>query len=173
MASCSSCGREIETWRPITGHPGYSVSLFGRVRRDQTGRILKPWPTRVGYLLVQLDRRYHALVAGLVAEAFLGQRPAKHQVNHQDGDKSHNAAHNLEWMTPSQNRRHAFATGLSEPPYTRGERQGAAKLKEEDVREIRRLGLLGETHRAIAAQFSLDYGNVGRIIRRERWQHVI
>jgi hypothetical protein len=55
----------------------------------------------------------------------------------------------------------------------RGERQGGAKLTEDDVREIRRLLALGRTHRSIAAQFDVSKGPITGIARKKLWRHVI
>ena len=50
------------------------------------------------------------LVHRLVAATFLGQPPAADLlVNHMDGDRGSNHAHNLEHSTPSQNRQHGLS----------------------------------------------------------------
>ena len=86
-----------EVWRLCTRHPGYLVSSHGRVRRIGGG-ILKPWPNPRGYLYVDLGKtRRGQPVHQLVAEAFLGPRPPGCEPDHEDHDRTNNAADNLRW----------------------------------------------------------------------------
>ena len=49
----------------------------------------------------------------LMAEAFIPNPDGKTQVNHIDGDKDNYSISNLEWVTASENMKHAYRTGLS------------------------------------------------------------
>lgn len=112
-----------EIWRDIRGFEGrYQVSSVGRVRSIQTNhgascehiKSAKPTGT-VMYLYVKLyikDVRYVRAVHRLVAEAFVSNPERKPMVNHIDGNKLNNCAGNLEWVTCSENHKHAFALGL-------------------------------------------------------------
>lgn len=52
----------------------------------------------------------------LVALAYLGNPTGnKIEVNHKDGVKSNNKLDNLEWVTRSENRKHAYRIGLRKP----------------------------------------------------------
>jgi hypothetical protein len=101
-------------WDSVVGFEGlYEVSDQGQVRR--AGRVLRDQHVPGGYRKVQLwkdGRPHNRLVHCLVAEAFLGPVPVGQEVNHRDGDKTHNAVSNLEYLTRSDNNRHAYRTGL-------------------------------------------------------------
>lgn len=55
------------------------------------------------------------LVHRIVATYFCDNPEHKPEVNHIDGNKSNNRASNLEWVTRSENERHAYRTGLAKP----------------------------------------------------------
>lgn len=120
----------METWKDILGYEGrYQVSDEGRVRsidravrgvskagreyqRKVRGAILRPGNCR-GYLIVNLHPAGTIAVHLLVARAFVAGFAPGLEVNHKDGNKKHNAATNLEWVTHQENQAHAVATGLN------------------------------------------------------------
>ena len=117
---------EVEEWRPIIGFNDYEVSSFGRVRSKdmlvwngkrkylKRGRVLRAGLTKTGYLTVSL-RGITRKVSILVADAFLGKKNPSDIVNHIDGNKLNNNLGNLEYVSPSDNNRHALRTGLRKP----------------------------------------------------------
>jgi hypothetical protein len=143
-----------EIWKDIPDYEGfYQVSSFGRVRslsrvvecfngkRSHKGKVLKP-RLRNGYLAVNIhvlgksiDENIHVFVA----QAFIGERPDKRQVNHIDGNKLNNHADNLEYCSPSENSKHANTIGLC----GRGENRHNAKLKNSEVIKIREMAKSG------------------------------
>jgi len=106
----------IEEWRSSPTYPDYEVSSLGRVRsrprpyaKLKGDRILRQkMPKRPGpqYLRVSLRGavRKKEYVHKMVAEAFVGPCPAGHEVNHVDEVKTNNAALNLEYRTPHENK---------------------------------------------------------------------
>lgn len=94
------------------------------------------------------------------------------QVNHIDGDRWNNAASNLEWVSPSQNVRHAYRTGLKTNV---GIVNPIAKLTEQDVLNIRKLSAAGYTARAVVDKLGLPVGPcaVKSVRSRKTWKHVV
>ncbi|WP_313481464.1 HNH endonuclease signature motif containing protein [Atlantibacter hermannii] len=100
----------------------YFITSTGLVFSFSTGEIkqLKPTlrgKTRNQYLFVRFEKdgKYLNLpVHKLVADNFLGSKPSpNHVVNHKDGNKQNNHSDNLEWVTISENTRHAYLNGMA------------------------------------------------------------
>lgn len=91
-----------EEWREIEGFGGkYSVSNFGRIRKNDTLLILKSNRTNRGNSIVSL--RFAGLsktktVSSLVAAAFLERPEGACRVEFIDGDNTNNRADNLVYV---------------------------------------------------------------------------
>lgn len=96
----------------------YQISTYGQVRNIKTGKILKQHIQNNGYYGFTISvkgKLYSFKTASIVAKTFIPNDDPEHktQVNHKEGDmKSDNSIWNLEWVTPSENQRHAVANGL-------------------------------------------------------------
>lgn len=111
-----------EIWKDIPGfEERYQASNLGNIRsiQDNHGNYREQpratWVSNKGYEYVQLfikDKRHNVSVHHAVASAFIPNPDQKPTVNHIDGVKTHNYRSNLEWMTYSENLRHAHKTGL-------------------------------------------------------------
>lgn len=104
---------QVKVLRDHPTIPGLRVSLSGLIFSGD--RQLTPSSLPNGYMRINLKRagkQRTCLVHRLVAETYLPNPDGLPYVNHKDGDKSNNAWHNLEWVTPSQNAKHAWDTGL-------------------------------------------------------------
>ncbi len=95
-----------EVWKVIDEFPNYEVSNFGNVRNRLTGRILKPYDDRRGYLRVDLGHKNRRKLHRLVADAFCEHPAGKDVVNHINRDRHDCRAANLEWVTYSENTLH-------------------------------------------------------------------
>lgn len=93
------------------GH--YLVGNDGTVHNRS--KQLKTYQNNSGYVCIKLSNggvKKHKLIHRMVAETFIANPDSKPEVNHIDGDKLNNNVCNLEWVTSSENKRHAFDTGL-------------------------------------------------------------
>lgn len=93
----------------ISGYECYSVTEAGVVINTRTNKILKFDLNSAGYQRVTLSNNGKLLritVHRLVALTYLGDSDLV--VNHKDGNKLNNHYTNLEWVTHSENRKHAF-----------------------------------------------------------------
>ena len=163
-------------WAPIEHYEGiYRVSNFGDVHNLQRNRYLKPRNERSGYLGFYLSKdgkKEHHMVHRLVLHAFGPPQPStRHQCNHIDGDKLNNHISNLEWVTPSENRKHAFDIGINVP--ARGEQVSSSRLTETQVKRIRRVYAQGlQTQAALARYYQVHYMTIWNIIHRKNWKHI-
>lgn len=123
-----------EVWKDIDGYEGlYQVSNIGNVKslkfnHGNVEKLIKPF-NNGGYLRVtfRVNRKAkNFLVHRLVAAAFIENPEGKDSVNHIDGDKCNNCVDNLEWVTKSENTRHAIRVGLR-PPICECERKKGAE----------------------------------------------
>ncbi len=80
----------VETYKKIEGFENYSVSDFGNVRNDKTGRILKSGCDTCGYLRVCLMKnktKHFKSIHRLIAEAFLLNPENKKCIDHIDNNR--------------------------------------------------------------------------------------
>lgn len=176
---------DAEEWRSVPNWEGvYEVSSFGRVRsldridrlgRGWSGRILKTTVDRsTGYQKVNLSCRgtqRHAYVHHLVAEAFLGTRPLRHEINHLDGVKTNNGVWNLEYVEKAENVRHAYRTGLNHGLSRFGSTNPNAKLNESLAQLT--LATQGQVSGVeLARAMGVSTSTISRIRKGQSWRHL-
>lgn len=133
-------------FKTIEHYPNYEIDFTGHVRNKTTGHSMKWINNGKGYYTVKLYNSNNpkgrlCLVHRLVLSTHDLFIPAGNlDVNHLDGDKSNNYIHNLEWVTKSENTRHAHMTGLFKN-----------KLTIEQVKQIKQ-DLKTESHFATLAK---------------------
>lgn len=104
-----------EIWKDIKDYEGYyQISNFGNVKNIKTNRILTGDTNSAGYrrviLYTPVKKRF--FIHRLVALHFCNGYSDDLVVNHIDGNKTNNYYKNLEWVTKSENDKHAFKLGL-------------------------------------------------------------
>jgi len=141
--------------------------LQGEVRNKLTGKILKPALDR-GYLRVCLcsyGKRKMFRIHCLVAEVFIGPRPAAHVVAHLDGNPGNNNIGNLAYTTHTENMAHKNEHGTQ----LIGEKNPQTKLSKAQVKKIRSSK---ETQRVLAKKYSVGQSTISRIKTGELWTHL-
>lgn len=155
-----------ETWKPVVGYEGqYDVSNYGQVRsvkrkvpcrngfRTVGSRILASGNMN-GYRRVSLGSKGHT-VHRLVATAFIPNTGNKPCVNHKDGDRANNYFRNLEWCTYSENNLHGYVHNGRIAPIS--------KLKDNEVRDIRKRLREGVKGNALAKEYGVDCKTITNI----------
>lgn len=173
-----------EIWRPIKNFEGlYEVSNCGRVKS-----LSKTWVGGRGVIrskdetFLKLSnnnsKKYYRAglskngkckwfsVHRLVLSAFSENVNNLPEINHIDGNKSNNNLDNLEWISVSDNTKHAFRlklrdnTGINCPSH---------KLNEDDIREIRSSTL---PVRKLAEKYNVNRNNIYYIKKNITWKHI-
>lgn len=169
-------------WKKINGW-SYSVNNYGKIRNDKTGKILKPIYDSSGYqgaILCNKGKKLRRSIHQFVAEAFIGPCPKGFTVNHIDGSKKNNRAWNLEYLTRSDNMKHAYRLGLKKPngklnkSYNCGSNNYNAKLNDKIVKKIRKQYKIGiYTQKELAKKFNTTQAQISGIINYKRWKYVL
>ena len=148
----------------------YEVSDTGLIRNAKTGREVKQYVGKDGYWRTQIAGKTRT-VHRLVACAFVPADPGKHFINHKDGNKQNNRADNLEWVTRSENMRHAYDHGLKKAPS--GTKNGRSKLTEEDVSFIRNHYIPGDEAfgaKALSKKFGVARQTISAVFCGQNWK---
>lgn len=171
----------MNAWKDIPGYEGlYQVNLLGQVKRlggsvgCKNDRLLKIRLSAGGYKSVALSKNSkpkETAIHRCLMLAFVGFPPTPlHEVNHKDGNKLNNDLSNLEWVTASENMKHAITTGLKKAK--QGKNNYAAKLTDCKVMEIRRRFAAGERHGNLGKEFGISANHVRDIAAGNKWKHL-
>ena len=95
----------------------YEISNTGLLRNVKTGKVIDGYVEKNGYRRVRIENKLlgkvvRTTIHQLVAEVFLPNPEGKTQINHKDLNKLNNNVSNLEWVTPSENMKHAYSNGI-------------------------------------------------------------
>lgn len=104
-----------EIFKVIPDYDRYSISNFGNVINNKTGRKISQRKATNGYSRfnvrkgnVKYEKPTTLHTHKVVCELFNPRIKGKEHVNHIDGNKDNNKNTNLEWVTPQENSHHAY-----------------------------------------------------------------
>lgn len=172
----------LEQWKEISGYSGiYEISDQGNVRsmdrmtwngkayHKTKGKPVRQFLSceRVKYYYVALckDSKYKQIsVHRLVALNFIPNPENKKYVGHKDSNSLNNHVDNLEWCTAKENE----AIKRKNHPQ-KGEQCPTAKLKIEQVNEIKRMYRDGKRIFQIAKETGVNKNTVKNITSKANW----
>ena len=174
----------IEIWKGlIYQNINYSnlfeVSNYGNIRRIKTGKILKQILNSNGYynIIISLGSRKNKKcfrTHRAVAETFISNPENKSQINHIDGNKLNNYDYNLEWVTQSENIKHAFNNNLIKIKI--GCDNYYSKLSYDDILFIRTKYKPFDRQfgcRSLSRKFGVSHGTIEKIIHRKSYINIL
>lgn len=180
-----------EVFMPIEGYEGlYEVSNFGRIKslerlkklpgknqgfKIKEEQILKNRVNKSGYVVASLCKngkvKVH-LVHRLVLIAFVPNPLKKKCVNHIDSNRSNNMISNLEWVTHSENSKHAYEYGFKEPIAIKGVRHYRSTFSIEDIHAIRSMIRSKKSVVYIASVFNVTESAISGVKFGRTWRHL-
>lgn len=170
----------MEIYKDIKGYEGrFQVSNYGNVKavkriinnkynvnRVIEDIVLKPSICNGGYYFVSLTDsngiKKRIRIHRLVADNFLSNIDSKIDVNHIDGNKKNNHVSNLEWITRSENIKHAYKNNLRKPN---------KKLTDEEA-SIIKYKIIGVPQRILAQAFNCSQMVISNIKNNKTYQNV-
>lgn len=165
-------GKEIVFLEFVVSDKGEVMRILSPKKKGKAylGRICNLgscWDYLFG-TFVKDGKRYLIRIHKLVIESFIGKCPKGKEVNHKDGIKHHNDLENLEYVTKSENTKHAYRLGLqpkSGLAVFKGEDCPRAKLSQKEVDKMRKLWRSRKfTQKELGTKFNVSRGHVSNIV---------
>lgn len=149
--------------------------IFGQLYSKKSKKLLSLCVSTSGYY------SYNTRINGknklfrihrLVAQTFIPNLENKPFVNHKDGDKLNNKVENLEWVTPSENTKHAYKNNLINRDNHLESVKKLRKLSESDVRDIKNKYSKDYSCRKLAKEYNVSVSTINRIILNQTYKAV-
>lgn len=140
------------------------------IKQPLKGKTITGHINKSGYRVVALCKNgidKHHYVHSLVAETFLGPRPIKHHVCHNDGNPCNNKLENLRYDTASGNAADRIKHGTD----AIGENNPMSKYSVETIKYIKG-ELISRTAASIACELGMPKSTVRGIKQGHIWSHI-
>jgi len=142
----------------------YLIDQNGNIFSKFYNKPIKQHELRKGYFRVTLYKEmkpYKLLVHRLVAETYIPNIDNKPNVNHKDGNKKNNSINNLEWVTQSENAKHAYDNKL----YKRGKN---IRIKQTVKDEVKKLSV-NHSGNKISQILGISRSSVKRVLEKSNY----
>lgn len=145
----------------------YTINEMGEIFNTRTTKKLKPYLSDWGYFKVSvsdypLKKTY--LVHRLIALSFIPNPDNKPEINHIDGNKQNNSIENLEWVTTTENIRHALMFGLMPT----GDKHPKVKVTDNEILIIKQMRKDNITYKKISEKFGISVTHACRVAKGKR-----
>lgn len=161
----------MEKWKLVNGFKyEYFISNKGIIKNNKD-IILKPIIDKDGYLRIRLvdnqgKRRWNFIHRFVCIYFNKGDNSLT--VNHIDGNKKNNINSNLEWLSQTDNNKHAYSIGLKNH---KGENHPRSKLTLKEVTEIRNFYNTTNINQSeIAIMYNTKQARISEIIKFKTWR---
>lgn len=158
-----------ERWRTFLPDIRYAISNLGRVKRRSSGKVRNPTIGMNGYynIVLTYPKEWELRPAAydihtMVAMTWLGPRPRKYDVSHQNGNKLDNRVSNLKYESRKENSCNQF--NKYSHIYKR-------VLTENLVRKIRNDSKLTNTE--WARKLGVLHVTIWKVRTRRTWKHLL
>lgn len=149
-----------EIWLPVRNYEDrYLVSNTGNVKSLKHNKILKPWKSPDGHLIVYLCKNKTKVSIGihrLVLLTFVGEPLSDFEASHLDGNEENNNLENLAWESHATNMRRRIEHNTT----------NKSKVLQCDIDKMKVLYTQGNSFRKIGRQFNMTHNAVANLIRK-------
>lgn len=165
--------------KPVPNFPDYYCSKDGDIFSSK-GKTLKKLNStikkykqayRKARLYVTLrknNKSYRKFVHQVVMLTFVGDYPEGKEINHIDGNPLNNKLENLEYVSSSENTRHAFKNGLNK---NAGDNHYIAKL--DDIKVLTILTLEENSNLTkLSEHFKVARSTIQDVVKNRTWKHI-
>lgn len=156
----------------------YNFSKDGKIYNKVTGNELCQQESSGGYKVIRISirgKKRNIKIHRFVAYQHIPNINGYLYINHKDCNKMNNNVENLEWCTYDMNKNHAIANGLYKKNRKYGEDNKLSKMRDEEVKDIRRLIKEGNSYRNIYAKYEdkIGWWSFRDICRGKTWKHLL
>lgn len=168
---------ESEKLYQVPGFDHFFCTMDGKIWSTKSNKFLKPMHTkefyeRVKYYIPGITPKWIP-VHRLVMITFVGPVPLGLEINHKDGNKKNNKLENLEYVSRSENKKHAFRIGLIDFRGTKGNQR--TSLTEKTVKKIKQSLEIDSHHQnliRLANKYKVTTASIYNIKSGKTWKHV-